>query len=63
MPTEPGYYWVNIPNEYGWEVLLVVRREATNKLACLRMGVSNFQDLPKLATEWKGPINADQATT
>lgn len=53
--TNSGYYWVNIPNEYGWEIILVINKD--KQLRCLRLGRERILDIPDNITEYRGPIN------
>ena len=60
LPTVPGYYWVNFPNHYGWEVVWIYYTTPTSqhkyRLLCLRVVVREHFDSLDFATQIIGPL-------
>ncbi len=61
-PDCEGYWWCNIPCEYGWEIIRVVftnsglGNSASPEYRCSILGIKDVQDLPKFATKYYGPL-------
>ena len=60
IPTVPGYYWVNIPNEYGWEMIQFFF-DIKKLPKCLRWGHEGHCELPVCATEYRGPVESPRS--
>lgn len=52
FPDSDGFWWMNDPNAYGWEVVRVQRDPRTREVIVYRTGTSYGEEVQTWCVEW-----------